>query len=236
MPRIRIQSYGPSNSAKELATYLNIKRLKQQTNFRPRPSDIIINWGMPKIKLNARYLNPLSAISIATCKLKTLQTLKSASIPTPEFQTTKPTEGKWVARTLLSSHSGQGAIVANAAELPDAPLYTKYIPKDAEYRVIVVGNQAVDIKQKLKRRDYEGERRPYIWSCDTGYVFARNVDIPEHLAELGISAIQALGLKYGAVDIITKNGEFFVLECNSAFGLQGTTTQLVGDAIKALIQ
>lgn len=233
-PRIRVQSYGPSDSAKELATYLNVKRLKQQTSFRPRPSDVIINWGMPKVKLNANYLNPLASVSISTCKLKTLRALESASVPTPEFSTTKPTEGKWVARTQLNSHSGQGAVVADAAELPDAPLYTKYIQKDAEYRVIVVGNQAVDVKQKLKRRDFEGERTPYIWSCDNGYVFAREVTIPDNLSELGISAIQALGLSYGAVDIIAKNGEFYVLECNSAFGLSGQTIQLVGDAIKAL--
>ena len=234
-PRIRVQSYGPSDSARELATYLNVKRLKQQTSFRPRPSDIIVNWGMPKVKLNATYLNPLASVSIATCKLKTLLALESASVPTPEFSTTKPTEGKWVARTQLNSHSGQGAVVADAAELPDAPLYTKYIQKDAEYRVIVVGNQAVDVKQKLKRRDFEGERVPYIWSSTNGYIFAREVVIPENLSELGISAIQALGLNYGAVDIIAKNGEFYVLEINSAFGVSGLTIELVGDAIKALI-
>lgn len=234
-PRIRIQSYGISSSAKELATYLNVKRLKQQTSFRASPSDIIINWGMPKIKLNANYLNPLASVSIATCKLKTLRTLESASIPTPEFSTTKPTEGKWVARTQLSSYSGQGAVVADATELPEAPLYTKYIQKDAEYRVIVVGDQAVDVKQKLKRRDFEGERVPYIWSCDNGYLFAREVEIPENLSELGISAVKALGLNYGAVDIIAKDGNFYVLEINSAFGLSGQTPQLVGDAIKALI-
>ena len=235
-PRIRVQSYGPSDSARELATYLNVKRLKQQTSFRPRPSDIIINWGMPKVKLNATYLNPLASVSIATCKLKTLLALESASIPIPEFSTTKPTEGKWVARTQLNSHSGQGAVVADAAELPDAPLYTKYIQKDAEYRVIVVGSQAVDVKQKLKRRDFEGERVPYIWSCNTnGFIFSRSTEVPQRVTDLGIAATEALGLNYAAIDIICKHDVCYVLEANTAFGISGLTIELVGDAIKALI-
>jgi glutathione synthase/RimK-type ligase-like ATP-grasp enzyme len=203
------------------------------SSFIGRPTDIIINWGIPRTVHNSTYYNPIESVRIAACKLKTFRVLQSAGISIPDFSVSKPTEGRWVARLVLNGNSGQGAVVADAPELPDAPLYTRYIKKDAEYRVIVVAGQAVDVKQKLKRRDFTGERLPYIWNCDNGYIFARDVDIPDYVTELGIASVQALGLRTGAVDIIVKDGIAYTLEVNSAFGLSGTTIQLVGDAIKA---
>lgn len=64
---------------------------------------------------------------------------------------------------------------------------------------------------------------------------AREVHIPDYVKDIGIQAVQALGLTYGAVDIIVKDETPYVLEVNSAFGLEGTTTQLVGTAIKDLL-
>jgi glutathione synthase/RimK-type ligase-like ATP-grasp enzyme len=173
---------------------------------------------------------------VAACKLQSLNKLSRAGVSIPDFTVSKPTEGKWVARTILNANSGVGAVVAEASELPNAPLYTKYIPKDAEFRVIVVDGKVVDAKQKLKRRDFEGERQPYIWSCDNGYVMARQVDIPDNITQLGVDAVNALGLIIGAVDIIVKDNTAYVLEINSAPGLAGTTIELVGDAIAKYIR
>ena len=232
-PRIRIQAYGPSNSARELSHYLNIRRLRSSgSTFMARPSDIIVNWGIPPIIHDCIYFNPIESVRIAACKLKTFRALSAAGVSIPEFTTTRPSEGKWVARTILNANSGIGAIVDDHDRLPDAPLYTRYIKKDAEYRVIVVNSQAVDVKQKLKRRDFEGERLPYIWNCDNGYIFAREVDIPTSITDLGIAAVQALGLRTGAVDIIVKDSVPYVLEVNTAYGLAGTTISLVGEAIR----
>lgn len=238
-PRIRIQAYGPSNSARELSRYLNIRRIRSNpssTRFKGRISDIIINWGIPKTIHCSRYVNPIESVRVAACKLQSLNKLSRAGISIPDFTVSKPTDGKWVARTILNANSGVGAVVAEASELPNAPLYTKYIPKDAEFRVIVVDGEVVDAKQKLKRRDFEGERQPYIWSCDNGYVMARQVDIPDNIAQLGIDAVNALGLIIGAVDIIVKDNTAYVLEINSAPGLAGTTIELVGDAIAKYIR
>jgi len=232
--RIRIQAYGPSSSARELSRYLGVKRLYNnpyRLHFTGREQDIIINWGIPKILHNSKYVNPINAVRIAVCKLKCLNKLKTEGISVPEYTTEKPTEGKWVARTILNARSGVGAVVAEASGLPNAPLYTKYIAKDAEFRVIVVNGKAVDAKQKLKRRDFEGERQPYIWACDNGYVMARQVAIPDNITELGVAAVNAIGLIIGAVDIILKGDVAYVLEVNSAPGLAGETIKLVGDAI-----
>lgn len=51
-----------------------------------------------------------------------------------------------------------------------------------------------------------------------------------------MDAVKALGLKYGAVDIIEdEEGNLYVLEINSAFGLEGTTVALFGDKLKQYI-
>ncbi len=159
-------------------------------------------------------------------------------------------DGMFLARTNLFGHSGDGIVVCEDLEysmVPDAPLYVEYIPKVAEYRVIVVrapsssDNEveytAVDMKQKKKKRDFEGERDEYVWNCNSGYVFARNdIIFPRGLDTLGVSSIKALGLDFGAVDIIEDaDGTLYVLEVNTAFGLEGQTISLVGDAIRELL-
>ena len=239
--RIRVQSYRPSDSAAALATYLGVTRLSSiGSRFRGRASDIIINWGNVRQVHPSIYLNPLDAVKNAANKLTTFKLLESAGVSIPPYFTSL--EGLdqdtiYVARTTLTGHSGEGIVVGTPSELPSAQLYTTFLRKKYEYRAIVVGNQVVDIKQKLRRQDFEGERSPHVWNHSNGFVYARNdITIPDTLPQLAIAATAALGLTYGAVDIINHRGILYVLEVNTAFGLEGTTTQLVGDAIRTLLQ
>lgn len=239
--RIRVQSYRPSDSAKALATYLGIKRLSSiSSRFRGKASDIIINWGNVRQVHTSTYLNPLDAVKNAANKLATFKLLEQAGVSIPPYFTSLTDldpSTTYVARTTLTGHSGEGIVVGTPSELPTAPLYTTFLRKKYEYRAIVVGNQVVDVKQKLRRQDFEGERSPFVWNHSNGFVYARNnIDIPESLPSLAIAAVAALGLVYGAVDIINHRGTLYVLEVNTAFGLEGTTTQLVGDAIHTLLQ
>ena len=224
-------------------------RLKSNNSkFRGRPSDTIINWGNVKQVHNSRYLNPLSAVQAAANKLETFRLLKQASVPTPEWFTSASNldpDQTYVARTELYGHSGVGIVTAKPEDLPSAPLYTQFIDKVAEYRAIVVGDKVVDFKQKKKRNSQSednpdghiGEHDPYVWNLNGGYVFARNdINPPIEAAPTSIGAVQALGLTYGAVDLIEDaEGKIYVLEINTAFGIEGTTLQLVGDAIKELL-
>lgn len=242
MSRIKLQAYGPSNSAKELASYLGVKRLltNGRSNFIGRVGDIIINWGNVRNKLsNVQYVNPLEAVTKASNKLSTLNILGRAGVNIPAYVTSHnelPREGMWVARTELYGHSGEGIIVDETSELPAAPLYTELIEKKREYRAIVVAGEVVDFKQKKRKSGWvgeNGERDPYVWNCDNGYVMARQgISHPEEADVQSIKAMEAIGLTYGAVDLIEDpDGNIFVLEINTAFGLEGTTLQLVGDAI-----
>ena len=239
--RLRVQSYRPSNSAKALAEHLSIQRLSTSgSKFKGKPSDIIVNWGNVSTVHNSIYLNPLQAVKNSANKDITFYLLQQAGVPTPAvFRTKSDLEESttYFARTDLFGHSGNGIVVGTPSELPSAPLYTQFINKKHEYRAIVVDSQVVDVKKKLKKSNFEGERSPYIWNVANGYVFARNdITFPSTLNQLAIDATNALSLNYGAVDIIEdRSGNLYVLEINTAFGMTGETTSKVGDAIQELI-
>jgi glutathione synthase/RimK-type ligase-like ATP-grasp enzyme len=242
--RIRVQAYGngKSKSARLLARELGVLRLKSTgSRFRGKNGDVIINWGKPKtIHANVTYLNPIEAVAKASNKLIALETLDREGVSIPKVfkeLISPPEDMKLVARTTLYGHSGKGIVVGTQRELYDmginAPLYTQYIEKKAEYRVIVVGDEAVDIKIKKKKRDWTGERSETVWNHSNGYVFVRNDGVFNcMLPDVGVYAVKALGLKYGAVDIIEDDNDLYVLEVNTPFGLEGTTIKLVADAIK----
>jgi glutathione synthase/RimK-type ligase-like ATP-grasp enzyme len=243
MSRVRINSYGASKSARLLSKYLGVKRLllKGRSKFRGRGGDIIINWGNGKGNIgSARQINNLQNVQLASNKLSTLSILEAEGVNIPTY-TRHPLEednALWVARMDLYGHSGRGIEVGTFDELPSAPLYTKYIDKVAEYRVIVVGKEVVDFKKKKRRNDYEGDYGEHVWNHSSGYIFARNDFVaPTECGKLGIDAISALGLDFGAVDVIEdEEGNLYVLEVNTAFGIEGTTLELVGDAIHKLIE
>lgn len=254
--RVRVQPYkGGSKSAKALSEYLEAKRLKVYgSRFIGKIQDVIVNWGSQKtVAGNARVLNKPNAVYNASNKLKALRLLEGQGVSIPDY-TTDPdmasaSYDRTVVRHKLSGHSGTGIeIIEGLDSMPSAPLYTEFIPKVAEYRAIVVGDEVVDFKQKKRRsspRDDEGNiiederitHDEHVWNLDGGYVFARDgVVKPDDVDELSINAISALGLDFGAVDIIEdREGSLYVLEVNTAFGLEGTTIERVGEAILTLI-
>lgn len=241
-PRFRVQSYTVSKSAYAIRKFLGLKAVKNKnSNFVGRPTDIIVNWGNVKVKHNALYLNPLDAVITATNKISTFVALQAASVSTPKFHLHKSELCPmitYMARTTVSGHSGQGIVTGKPHEIPYAPLYSELVNKTAEYRAIVVDGEVVDFKQKLKKNGWEGTRDDEdVWNHGNGYIFARNgINRPEAAFTEAIKALDALGLKYAAVDLIEDaEGKVYVLELNTAFGVEGSTTELVGRALRDLI-
>ncbi len=175
-------------------------------------------------------------------KIKQLQLFKEHNVSCPEF-TTNPREldalgvSTIFARTLVNSTNGKGIVEFNRDEqqdIPIAPLYVAYIPKKAEYRVHVLNGEAIDIQQKKKKRGFESDRNTRIRNVSNGYVYCRDdIAPPDGLANLAVSAVNALGYKYGAVDIVynEKRNQLYVLEVNTRPGLTGTTLQKYCQAI-----
>ncbi len=220
-------------------------------NYRNRFDDLVINWGNSHLPvwgtLDTHIINCPIRVGVAGNKLLTFRALAANSdISLPEWTTGDLVASDWsldgstvVSRQVLSGHSGAGiAIWGPTEEQVMAPLYTKYIKKAAEYRVHVAFGKVIDVQQKRKRTDYEGEVNSQIRSHQNGWVYCReNVTEPTELRTQAVLAVEALGLDFGAVDIIYNrhHNKCYVLEVNTAPGLEGTTLEKYTDAFEEYI-
>ena len=234
-----------SQSAKLLAKGLTdrlglkVRRVRHHGRYRPRQRSLVINYGSgtrPAWPALGRWLNDPASTSRAGNKLSAFHAFKEASLPIPEFTMDRAVAADWVAagntvvaRTLLNAHSGRGIVLCdNTHPLVNAPLYVKYKKKRKEFRVHVFKDQVIDVAEKRRRRI---EQRPatfdgYIRNHANGWVFCRDgVVKPADLDGLAIAACRALGLDFGAVDVIwnERENKCYVLEVNTAPGLTGTT-------------
>lgn len=238
-----IYSHNPhSEGAKALSQALNVKRIKHgNSKFRGGAGKAIINWGsgtLPdQVAACQRIINPPQAIRNASNKLKSFELFQQTGVTVPQFFTSKEEASEYlgenrgssiVCRTKLNGHSGDGIVIANdQGDLVDAPLYTVYVKKQEEYRYHVFMGQVVDIQRKARRRDIPDENINWkVRNLDGGFIFAREgvVESPVASGE-AVKAVSALGLDFGAVDLIYNQREdkYYVLEVNTAPGLAGTT-------------
>lgn len=241
-----VQPYAnTSRSSRALAQALGCKRIlvKKSTYRHPAGRRKVINWGSqrhyPGVP-DSDYINRPTAVAKASNKITTLQCLTENGVNTLEF-TTEFREafsllgnGTWptiYARHKVSAHSGEGIeIVSDPDLLPAAPLYTKALENWTEWRLHMglVGEenyQVIRIQQKVHE---EGSRRRPgthpIRNHAAGYVFrVQDLDVPnqDEMEEIGADSLEALGLHFGAIDLAYQNGEWIVIEVNTACGLEG---------------
>ncbi len=218
-------------------------RVWQNGNYHPHPDDFIINLGNsnhPKW-----YSEPLYILNqiIVPNKLNQFNLLETRGVNIPEYTSNKEIAQAWnttvVVRHIVDGSGGRGIeIVERGIELPDAPLYTKYVKKSKEYRVHVFDGKVIDLQEKRKKRAWNHPRNTQIRNTNNGYIFCRkDVNAHESIAPLAIKAVSAIYLDFGAVDIIWNNHlqQAFVLEVNSCPGLAPKTVSLYADAISDYI-
>lgn len=196
----------------------------------------------------ARILNSPEAIRRASMKTDAMAAMQAAGVPIVESTTDHAVAQGWMdagslvyARTVLQGHSGEGIVMAhnNPSEissvgnaftvqdtLPQARLYTKgIIVQRREFRIHVMNGTVTYVQQK-KRADGATSRPQYsnvVRNYHTGWIYASSDVRPNDAAlRAAIDAVAALGLDFGAVDVITRRDDAWVLEVNTAPGLQGT--------------
>lgn len=243
MPRTRLYQYkAGSRSAKALAEALGIMRLKRTgSRFRARDDDTIINWGasdLPNFGF-ATVINKPQPVGIAANKLAFFQHMAATDnadvIPEWSVRPESWSESDFpiVCRRVLSGHSGAGIVIADTPDqLVSAPLYTRYIKKEHEYRIhvgLVDGNYVI-ISRQRKARSHDVPDDQVDWRIRNhanGFIFARNEthSAPNSADLAAIRAVQHLGLDFGAVDVVhnSRENRSYVLEVNTAPGLEGTT-------------
>lgn len=244
MGRIRIYPWkSPSASAEALRDAfqslgqdaLLIRR--EGSRYTPRDTDFVINWGSTDV-LPYETVNSAAAVNIATNKRATLERLSAENVSCVDFVTNIHAANDWrqagvplYARTRLRASQGDGIVYVPDSDsyLPEARLYTK-AEVGKEYRVhVMIDADGEGHMVRCQKRFKEDDDHP-VRSHNNGYRFiTQNFRRPNHIGKLAIAAIKAVGLKFGAVDIInardplTGERTLKVLEINTACGLEGSS-------------
>lgn len=212
--------------------------------------DIIVNWGVgddtkfPEIDKEFTLFNCPDAVVRAVNKHTAFKIWAGHSVQTVPWTSNKAIAQGWldtggtvIARKLLTGHEGNGIVVIEKGEkLIDAPLYSKYIFKVREFRVHATRTHAFASHMKIKDPKVDAPKTWKVRSYANGFIFQRN-NVPQSAARdlLAVQAVETLGLDFGAVDIIEdKQGNFYILEVNTAPGIEGQSTEAYAIAIKEL--
>lgn len=230
-----------------LARGLRCHRIAYNSNtYKPKVGTLHVLWGnVPNTSWTGKKIN--EGAGEATNKLNAFQVMKNADVSIPDFTSDSSVAASWVdggelvvGRTVLTGHSGAGIVLLGGEfshVVTHAPLYVKYKKKKAEYRVHVFNGTVIDVQQKRRKAGVENVSS-YIRNIDQGWVFCReNVSPAAMVLEESKKAVGALGLMFGAVDVIWNEHEqrAYVLEVNTAPGLEGTTVEKYADAIKEYV-
>lgn len=233
MKRVLFAPHGPSNGAKALARGLGGKTTKAEKSL--KRDVILVNWGRSDLSPKGtpyRVINNPRAIATASNKLTCFQALRARNVPSVDFTADQSVVRKWLreghvvyGRRLLNSSQGKGIVVIeNLNQMVPCPLYTKGILKAHEYRVHVFGSKIIDVTKKRRRADTE--TNDFIKNLENGWVYCRDgVEVPDEVITASRNAVAAVGLDFGAVDLLYRKGEPYVLEINTAPGLEGTTLE-----------
>jgi D-alanine-D-alanine ligase-like ATP-grasp enzyme len=155
-----------------------------------------------------------------------------------------------VGRKLLESYEGKGIIMFDPEkgsptkeDVLACKVFTKFIPKDREFRVHVFKGKPLVILEKKKKKDWDGPTSKYIFNTENGYVFCQHdLDIAQSLNNaIQILAQQSSGVNnsdFQGVDIgyCSKKNNLFVIEVNSAPGIEGSNVGRYCDAIQAHLE
>lgn len=220
----------------------------------PKKAGLVINWGSPRYNLDQKLfpaLNPPNLVDLAASKIETFKRLYEQEIPCVRISLDKTRADKW----LKSGHKvlyrrdrlsgGRGIQVYDGSQQTGPGyFYSRVFGKTHEFRVHVCRGKAIDLTQKKStRRPHEQtEADRLIRTHERGWVFAHDgiiltKDDQTKINQLAVDACEALGLDFGAVDILVNLGKIEVVppanrrivnavvcEINTRPGLENTRT------------
>lgn len=118
--------------------------------------------------------------------------------------------------------------------------FTQVVPKAKEYRVWAFRGKALATYEKeLEYAERNGRRgrNPEVWNWANGYAyhFVHPDTAPSGATSLAVAAVDALGLDFGAVDLLWgKDRHFYALEVNTAPGTQGQPRQGISSLVNCI--
>lgn len=237
-------------TGKELREALDATRKKTD---RRAKCDLFIRWGSTEQFDNLRYrkeLNSLEAVLRTTNKLKMLQTLLQAGVPTLDFSTDPSVLDDFKDRSgnvYIRNRAGVVRYGNDFSTTSDLYFSRPVRFKRREYRVHVFNGKVLGAYEKVPVSLAEGQPRnaetlPKLFKSDTCRFVRCDLDIDENglqprvnaaAQQMCIDAVASLGLVFGGVDLIrNKHQEFTICEVNSAPGLNGLNVERWVEAIR----
>ncbi len=202
-----------------------------------RPN-VLIRWGSsieipytPKKEINSQ-----AAVLLATDKLRSLQELQKNKVSVPPIflfnEVEKPKNLAHfvsgfpiLARTRTHQRGTDILLCMQISDIHRAVRMGRqyglqYIPTAREYRVHIFRNTSIKASQKIWT-DTSKPYKPWIRNHLNGHTFRKpEIALDDNSRDLAKAAVKALGLDFGAVDlIIDDTGKSFVLEVNTGPGL-----------------
>lgn len=249
-----------SKGAKALSEGLGVKRIKHtNTRFVGGPTKTIINWGsarLPECIKDSAVINNPNDISVVSNKKSFFNLMsKSEQAPRiPAYTNSLEEAVRWMAdgkkvlsRTELRGSSGSGIYFSDDMEnFNKGKMFVEYKKKKEEYRVHFAFGNRIDVQRKiLRKEDEQGQPidpKEVDWnirSHSNGFIFARhNLKVPDDVFRQADRAYRMSGLDFGAVDVIFNQheGKAYVLEINTAPGIEGTTVDNYVDVFKEYLE
>lgn len=222
-----------------------------------RAPQVLVRWGsrrgMPHTDIE---LNTIPAIAAASDKVLTLTALQNKGLPVPLFWTTWDKMARYIRDYMgpatvfgRDRHGSQGRdievyrvggrAVDGYDEQPrrQHDWYSLYMDSRREYRLHVVRDKVVRIQGKYLDYPELAEKNPYVRNYSTGYRFRTpRKDLIPSRKKSAIEAVAALGLDFGAVDMVLNGPQATILEVNTAPSCSPLTAHCYAGAIGLLIE
>lgn len=198
------------------------------------PVEANVSYG---VRLASATLPSLNANAGRYNKLQQLLTLQEKGVPTlrvlergANFETARyPLVGRKVQHR-------EGKDIMLALQPEDVPMrlaagctfFTEYVPRSRECRVWVFRRRHLGTYEKVMR--HPEQYKYYGCSYRNGFAFelVPAERVPRDAVEIAANAVNALGLDFGAVDMLLgKDGQWRVLEVNTAPGVEGPGRQVI---------
>ena len=181
--------------------------------------------------------NEVAHTGINELRTKLLNVANQMRIPAPLAPPAQPI-GEWLGRKF--NHVG-GNDLLTPTTMPD--FYSKKEAIVTEYRVHSFFGRSIRAGKKVHRgpdnkTPFHGTPHAWIRSFDAGWMisYADDAGIKQRHRDIAHSAVKALGLNFGAVDIgELADGTLIVLEVNRAPGVEDGTTNAYSRAIRRWI-
>lgn len=209
-----------------------------------KPGSVRVSYGVPVTGYPAGYSTPtLNGNAGKADKYEQMDIMKRGGVVVPSFWPASERPDRFPLLGRKRKHKGGTDIrvILQAehlgwAQQAGSQFWVEYIPFTHEYRVWIFRDRHLGTYTKVMA--YPEMFKKVGCNHKNGFAFklVNSEFVPRPAVDAAILAVKSLKLDFGAVDIIQgKDGKFYVLEVNTAPGVENSTRQVIQGLAKNII-